>query len=117
MSNSICDSLKAIGIDLESGKQKFGGNTELYLIFLKKLTESDDLSDLDFHISKGNVTQAVFTASALCAESRNLCADALSDCLADIEEALKAGNIDKTQESALALRNKVNAVKSVLNSL
>lgn len=115
MSDSIYDSLKAIGIDLDNGKLQFGGNTELYLIFLKKLCESDDLRELDFHISKGNITQAVFTSSALCAESKQLCACCLADCLADIESALNSHDIAKARENALILKAKVSEIKAALN--
>ncbi len=114
MSESTYNSLMAIGIDVEKGKEKFNGNIDLYLIFLKKLLESDDIHELDFHISRENITQAVFAASALTTESQQLYADSISDCLIDIEEALKNNDIESARKSTLVLSDKVNSIKNII---
>ena len=115
MSETTYNLLTANNVDIDKGKEQFNNNVDLYLIFLKKFLENDDIKDLAYHIRNENITQAVFSISALMAESEKLCIDCVSEQIAQLKKNIDINNLADARQTVEELERSISKIKDILN--
>ncbi len=115
MSKNTYDLLTANNVDINKGKEQFDNNIDIYLIFLKKFLENEDIKDLSYHIHNENITQAVFSASALMAESKKLCIDCVSEQITKLQKNIDSNNLADARQVVEDLERSISKIKEILN--
>lgn len=85
------EKLKASGIDYEEGLERFSGNDQLYVKYLKKLLTVDTYKEMRESVLNGDIQHAFETAHKLKAFIGNLSIIHFYDKLKGITEDLRAG--------------------------
>lgn len=88
------EKLKAYGIDYEEGLERFSGNQQLYIKYLKKLLTLDTYKEMRELALKGELQPAFEAAHKLKAFVGNLSVGYFYDNLKALTEDLRAG-VDK----------------------
>lgn len=85
------EKLKAAGIDYEDGLERFSGNEQLYVKYLKKLLTIQTYGEMREAVLEGDVQKAFEAAHKLKAFVGNLSISSFYDKLKELTEEFRAG--------------------------
>lgn len=114
------EKLKAGGIDYEEGLERFSGNEQLYLKYLRKLLASDTYKEMKDAALKGEIQEAFEAAHKLKAFVGNLSISHFYDKLKALTEDFRAGvkrdyrpDIEKMDEEYEKILQTIRGIEDV----
>lgn len=93
------DTLKEKGVDVEKALERMKGNKEAYKNFLAEFFEDPDFETLKEALNEGNPRDAFEYAHGLKGMAANLGLEHVHECLSELVEILRPGNLTGAQEA------------------
>ncbi|MDK2808690.1 MAG: hypothetical protein PWP24_1427 [Clostridiales bacterium] len=109
--------LKAAGINLETGLDRFVGDERLFLDFLKKFPEDSSFIKLSQELSKDNVQEAYKAAHTLKGVAGNLSVDSLYQTILPLVEALRKGRLREAKQYFPIVKESYEQIVDVLKKI
>ncbi len=101
-------------VDVDSGSEKYGGNADLYMIFLKNYFQENDILDMKRCLESGDVSKSMFYASAFLSASRELYVTEITELVEKIKSFLDENLINEAKSIMALLEPKYSKLSNIV---
>ncbi len=109
--------LKDVGINLETGLERFVGNESLFIDFLKKFPYDSSYNKMAAELNKKSCEEAYKAAHTLKGVAGNLSLDRLYKRMIPLVEALRKGKLEEANSLYGAVKESYDEIVEALNRL
>lgn len=117
MDKELVERLTENGMEVEKTLERFMGNEELYIKFLKKFLEDGNCAGLKEAVEQGDRDNAFLSAHTLKGLAANLGLNCILEPLVPIVETLRNGSVDNLADNIKKLDENYLKVTQIIESL
>ncbi len=101
-------------VNVDSGSEKYGGNADLYMIFLKNYFQENDILDMKRCLDSGDVSKSMFYVSAFLSASKELYILEIVELVEKIKDFLEKNLISEAKHIMELLEPKYNRLSNIV---